>query len=262
MGSVKAARRPFGMTVRPVTLRLLKEIEDAYGKVVKEEIINTDQFYGLSDVLPDGTPRVRLSPKGKFEESLIHELMHLKLRTQGFPGEISWEYDYSTQYLKSDEGQEFLHFMSFYVKDPIEHSVFNPQIKAMGFRPDPEIVEEFRDAIRNDRYANPNLSQPLPALAVRYFIAMTLPDEAELKVDVKKWYAKRGWIKAAEMGDQMAEVVRQMHPNTPDQEMQAFVKCANIMTKGHLRFELDGWINDRRGVFDQRDPVVMISVDR
>ncbi len=196
------------------------------------------EFYGFSDVDFDGTPFIRLADSGTYEENLVHELMHLKLKLRGFPYGIHWQD-------RCQLDNRIHKWLSDNLKDAIEHWIFYPDIEAMHLSPDPEIPVDLRAAIKRDSYgAGENLS--IENLAVYYFRVLTYPQEPDLTAEVSDWYDRKGWTQAKTIGSQMYNLLLTMRPIKPEDEITVFVTCANILFWNASFFEA-GWKTVLRG---------------
>ncbi len=126
-------QKGFGLELSPQTLKLWNEVEEYYGKAIQERTLDfTKSGYGQSGIDADGTPWISLSPPGRSEEKVIHELMHLKLKSLGFP---------AVYFVSPNVSPEFLGWATLTIKDSIEHWIFYPAIRKMGFKPDPEMAK-------------------------------------------------------------------------------------------------------------------------
>lgn len=84
--AVDERREMFGVKLRPSGVDLLGEVEKFYGKPVHEEERQLAGFHGQTRVDADGTPVLILNRStGKKEESIVHELFHLRMIGEGSP---------------------------------------------------------------------------------------------------------------------------------------------------------------------------------
>lgn len=76
----------FGVEFNTAETRLLNEIEIFYGQKVDWKEDSGTSFNGYSDLTDDGIPLVRIHPvNGRTKSTIIHELLHLKLWSEGWP---------------------------------------------------------------------------------------------------------------------------------------------------------------------------------
>jgi hypothetical protein len=233
-------RKPFSLDLSSHTLKLWSEMEQYYGQPIQERALEfTTGGYGQSGIDDDGTPWISLSPPGRFEENVIHELMHLKLKSQGFP---------AVYFASSSVSPEFLGWATLTIKDSIEHWIFYPEIRKMGFKPDPEMAVDLRDAINHDRFqADLPPESAHHALAIYYFEAMLLIDDECLKKDTTEWYRRKEWVSEMKLGQAMANIVLERRPDTPEEETSTFVDCLNLLLDGKVAFDKGSWSNLQRG---------------
>ncbi len=251
VGSHDPRFQPFGVQLNPGTLLLWQTIEEGYGKPIRQETMPFTTSYGFSDIAEDGTPFLRLAKEGMYEENIAHELLHLKLRLEGFPVGIRWNY-----HCKSE--LPVTAWVASNLRDPVEHWLFYPQVISLGLTPDPELSQALQRAIKQDGFvAGSNLSTE--DLADFYFRALTIPAHEELKSQLKRWYERKGWNQAIALGTQMYSTLLLARPRTPDQEMAAFIALANILYRGTYTFRLTGWTTVRRGSHSFRSVGIDLS---
>ena len=224
---------PFGLNVSASTTQLWIEVTSGYGHEIREEAdLESLDMVGFSDVGWDGIPFISLSSKGRSEDYLVHELMHLKLRLEGYPHQIRW-----TSNCLTDGPLEM--WLSRNLKDSIEHWIFYPRVLAMGLIPDAELAKDMRRAIQMNSPEDDTLS--VDQLAFEYFRALILPNQTDLGDEFRAWYRKRGWAQALKIADRMFGILTSLRPNTPRAEITVFVDCANVLLSERRHVEETGW---------------------
>jgi hypothetical protein len=231
----------FGVSLPPKVLALWDEVSAGYGKTIREETMDfsVSRSYGFSDVDENGTPFIRLSEPGRSKENIAHELMHLKLRLEGYPFAIGWTGGCTRHVMIRD-------WLRANLKDPIEHWIFYPRIRALGITPDPELKRDIAQAIQRGSFAWGN-NLTTWELATFYFRALTLPKNGRLRRKMLAWYRRKGWTQAMQLGDQMFGILTDVRPSTPDEEMTVFLRCANTLFKDEISFRGNGWTTLTRG---------------
>jgi hypothetical protein len=225
----------FGLKLPPKILTLWNEVAEGYGKPIQEREIRLSETrnYGYSDIEDDGTPFIALSQRGHSIEEVVHELMHLKLRLEGYPFQIYWTYH-------CRQHKVWQEWLSGNLKDVIEHWVFYPRVLALGIQPDPEASKDIERAVQEDRWPGGD-TLTRQELAVFYFRAFTLPSNAEVCDKISAWYKAKGWTEAMALGDQMLQILTTIRPRNANEEVTTFLQCANVLFKGEIDFRDKGW---------------------
>ena len=243
-------RRPFDLRLTDPVIKLLGEVESAFGKPVREELVPNwePSHYGESSVDPDGTPVIRLNAAtGCTLSTFVHELFHPKLRSEGFPV-LVFELPQGNA---TESNQLFLQWVSFHLRDPIEHWMFFPQMRKMNIDPDQELRSEFQEALRTGTFSGLKPATEREALALYYVkAALQLTDPAILS-RVRAWYVQKGWKLPMERGEQLRRWVTEEAPRTPKDEISVFVRCINFLLDGTAKFELVSWDSLKLGTFSQ-----------
>lgn len=157
----------FGIRLRPAAARLLKEVEQHYGRPVREELVHDwePNRVGEARVSKDGTPIIRMNAGARFVEvDVVHELLHLKWRAMGFESpELSGPL--------ARANAHYFQYVAFSLFDPLVHKLFYPAMRKMGFEPNAAQREAIKQAIRNDRIENIAPPTAQEFLALYYFQA-------------------------------------------------------------------------------------------
>src|ERR1700722_6554473 len=123
---------PFGLSLSSGTQSLLAQVEKAFPHSIVERSLDDGQLLGSSYVNEEGYPVVSLSPIGRDEPTLAHELMHLVLRSEGYADVLHLMPDGSAP---TGIAQRELTSALFLIRDPIEHWIFAPRLKKLGLSP-------------------------------------------------------------------------------------------------------------------------------
>jgi hypothetical protein len=180
--------------------------------------------------LPDGTPSIRVNPSYKtmVEELLVHELEHLRLAIEGFP-RYDWVFDMSAPPDRQEEQRRLPNFLALRVLDPMEHRIFYPLLKRMGYHPDSWRVEEMRAVVAKGSYGQ-DLTAPVETAARYLQVAMELGEHTTVKRMVM-WYQQEGWSEALALGREAYSRVRRVSRWTPAAALSAFADVANVLIR-------------------------------
>jgi hypothetical protein len=139
---------------------------------------------GSSHVTSDGTPEVILDMyEGKTEENLVHELFHLQLRAKGFPQH------FRVKSPPNADKKEVFQELAEQLGSLVEHRLFYPQMRRMGFDPTREYRKDLEISMSRDKL----FGVPLPEKRiVDYAEISLLVGDPDLTKRVEKWYLTRG----------------------------------------------------------------------
>ena len=199
---------------------LLREVERIYGKpVVGEKTPLSGDTWASSRIDDNGTPRVRVAPPGEGDEStLVHELLHLKLRAQGAP----------VFYWLSDGGEPALDALlavQAQLYDAIQHRAFAPEMRRLGFEPSGRLRESLRKMIatRNLDGSPTNFGKAL--VMIRTFIEFGAGVEMK---SIRDWYAAEGWTDALALGNRAADALATIH-SEPREHVSQFLAVLRLL---------------------------------
>lgn len=242
------SRKLFGIQLRPSAQALLSEVENLYGKtVVEADNTNSESKSALGDaasnVLPDGAPVISINvTSGKNEDSIVHELFHLKLFAQGHSTPPAIRIGNTG---KTFDTGVIVHLIMGLVHGPLQHSLFFPEMRRMGFDPDGEQRETVLKAIRGGKF---EVIEGLSAadrdrLLAMYFFEFSMHfTDVKLLSAMAGWFKNAGWIKPLAMGEAMVGVARKAYPYTPQTLIDTFVRCLNVLYEGESQFTFDQWV--------------------
>ncbi len=240
----------FGIKLRLKALELLREVEDFYGRKVKEvddtAEDNTSHEAKLgasaaeSNVLSDGTPIITIHMKeAKTEYAIVHELYHLKLFTIGLSlTPIIW--DGNTKII-----EPFVRQFSASVYDPLQHSLFYPKLREMGFDPDEGQREDFKKDLEKVRIVGVKKitsTESKKILIMDYFQHSLHFEDKKLLSEMTEIYKYAGWKEELIKGKEMVFIAKSANLYQPDSMIEAYKKCLNILYKGEAKFTFDRWL--------------------
>lgn len=219
---------PSGLSPRTITL--WKKIEKGYGKPIRRESPQTG-YSGFSFVDETGTPIVQLTDGGDIEDLTVHELMHLKLKLEGFPNDFDCD-------CKCQNDIPLARWLRQNLEDTIEHWIFYPRVVAMGRTPDKEYTDSVKRIV--DRGGRLKPAPQVYRLGIEYFRVLTLPNQSDLAKRLGSMYDESGYTEPKETGEQMFKSLISKRPSTPEQELETFAACANELFKGKRKFKNRG----------------------
>jgi hypothetical protein len=247
----------FGIELSPPAQQLLREVEAAYGESVLEKEVDTWEasHYGESSVTSDGTPAVTINTStGRTEATIVHELLHLKLRAEGFPI-LAFEFPAGKN---TQANREYMAWIGFHLRDPIQHWIFYPQIRDIGIDPDAELKAEFEAALERGNFVNLNAATKREALTLYYLKAALQLNDPDMVNRIVRWYKKKEWKKSLILGEKLVQVVLNSRPQTPKEEISVFLQCLNLLLRGAAKFELAEWKTETWGTFNQTLAIIKI----
>jgi hypothetical protein len=197
------ARTMFGVRLASASTDLAAEVERLYGKSLSEiRSSGPGSILADSRVYNDGTPIVTTyTTPNVAEDTIVHELHHLKLIAQGFPEiiqVITPLFPDSVNALLAD----FIHELN----EGLHDGIFFPRMRRDGYTP-----EGAHPRIDDASQAN-DLQYPINLIeewmkqqfrAVAYFTFARALDVATL-ARVENWYELKGWAQELAVGKQMA----------------------------------------------------------
>jgi hypothetical protein len=232
-------RSPFGINARRSVLALMSEVERAFGHSIVERISeSSDRSFGEYSVSLDGAPTITLARSDLTEANLVHELMHFKLMAEGYP-RIQWILP--PQHRNSEMVNELYGILPW-LRDPIEHYMFRPAMKAMGIVADPE------DIMVLETYLKQKHSKEDRRISILRLFALTLSVEDDrLQRGLLASYERDGLSTEARIGSEMVRQVRDMRPMTPRQEVDCFLACINTFWAGERKATFVSWSSEPLG---------------
>jgi hypothetical protein len=247
-----AERTVLGRPVAGDVAALLLAIERIYGyEVVFKPSTDTSPLLGgTCTVTPEGTPEITINERNKlWEEAVVHELQHLRLRKEQYPF-FELENRVSSFWNPSN-----LKRMLFEVYEPVLHHVFNPAIRGMGRNPADLFNAMFKKNLEPGEMEKNTLEQAWPLV---YFRILLECDDPGVREALRLRCEGLGWGQAIERAKRMAAQVEALTEPTPEKAVETFVRCANIAFEGVFEFGLVGIEKVQKG--PQIEQKVRISV--
>ena len=220
----ESCREVLGVKLTPAGGRLLRRVEEACGKSLVARRASLATNMAEAGIRADGTPIIEVHPGvAVTEELLVHELSHMELQIERFPAVFFW----GPPDVTSDT--TLLGWLRSNVLDVIQHRVFYPRLRRMGYTPDVARIEEIRLIIERGTFVGVVSTADL---ASRYFRIVMEVANTKVISSVTEWYRDRGWSGALALADDAYAGVRTIVEWTPQAELEAFITCANALLRG------------------------------
>jgi hypothetical protein len=219
-------REILGIRPRPEIIAMAGEIEKKLGRQIYAEFSefsgDDEQFMlGSSFVSDDGIAVLRakidLRGQNKMLEAVIgHELLHLRLRANGYPVFLFSPKVKTRRGLAQDTEQSIVNDL----QSLIEHRIFRPEMERLGisgalFLDEDTLRSAEKSFGREDGQAD----------AINYARAIL---EYKIPRNVRKLkgiYAKNKWSKSIAMGETLARFISQAGINSPADVESVFARC-------------------------------------
>jgi hypothetical protein len=215
----------FGVKLRPGAVTLLKEVGKLYGKPVKKEEYELVGFHGRTRIDEDGTPVIILNPStGKTEETIVHELFHLKMIGEGSPT-ISSILPAATSVYQ----QERILWMERQLRGAIQHWMFYLQMRKMGLKPDRDLNAEVQQVLAGSLLTDLTADKTRFEIPVLYARISLESEDSELKTQYIECSESKMEKASIERAKQMIDHVTKTQPRTPEEEVQVFLQCLNYL---------------------------------
>jgi hypothetical protein len=218
-----------GVTLKPAGSALARKVESACGKPLDVQYADIESR-GTNRILSDGTPYIRINPSCKYmlEELLVHELGHLQLAIEGFP-RYDWTFDLVASAQRQVEQRQLPNWIALRVFDPMEHRIFYPRLKRMGYHPTAWRVEEMKATIARDTYG-PDITATYDVAARFCQVAIELGERATVR-RMELWYRQKGWSEALALGCEAYSRVQHVAHWIPATTLAAFVEVSNVLLR-------------------------------
>jgi hypothetical protein len=255
-------RSVFGVRLNAKTSSLLTEVEQLYGKPIREEWLAADHpMSGNSKVADDGTPIIYINPSHgrKLDVIIVHELYHFKLRSRGYPV-VLWLFP---EYLDIEANRASFEQLRQQLYDPILHYVFYREVRSsFDINPGETFEQRTRKAFDDKSLASMFKSMNRGAVALYYFkIRLELVDtELSRQLLALLEHATNGG-EGLQLGERLVRIVRQANSASPTEVINVLVACLNVFYEGQFRFEQHPWTVRQLGQHTQQvAPIELKSV--
>jgi hypothetical protein len=214
------------------TKDLLSDVEARVGRPINLIVrdLYRPELGGQTEIETDGTPKITLNSTKPFqEELLVHELLHVVLRKDGYP-----------KYLMSNDSQlpdevdreEFGDVMTE-INEAVLHSIIYPRMENMGLRPRTAMRPLFEDAIKMKELDTYNEEQA----AALYARVLLECDSEKLCSAFHRRYENNSSQSRIEKGRAIAEMIASCQDRSPQGAVGLFIRCCNSLFSGRLLFQ-------------------------
>lgn len=237
-------RQVFLKNLKSEGQELVSEIELRCGQPIRYFISSLSDRIAQARINESGVPEVTIDTSKKIDEEIIvHELYHIKMWLDGYPRIV-----FGQHILKplSQQDQNLLDILLGEVFDPIEHYIFYPKLREIGYDPDRFMRDSIKSMIvkkeilglRNKSYAD---------LAFDYFQCSLEVFDKNLISALDKLYREKQADQALKLGKKMAEIVYNSNFQSSEEEAKAFLKCLELIFKDKWSFEFVEWKTENAG---------------
>ncbi len=220
--------------------RLLKSsIERHYGKAIRIEETESDNpdYCGETSVTRDGTPIIRVNARiAHKEEVVVHEMLHLQLRKNGYPRYVLACPD---NLALDRETMAALSRMVNNMRDVIEHHVFLfPAMERMELDPYTNMRAIYRRNLESGyvrTFDNPVYQ------AFNYMKISLESNDPVIQERLDNCYRSAGWQASLEKGRRLVEAVKQRKITGPGDEVALSLYCLNTLFADRIVFRALRW---------------------
>jgi hypothetical protein len=222
-----------GIELSPKALQLLQDVEHKLAHPVQcqtsPDLSIKKGASAHSEVAPDGVGVITLDIfRGKTESNIVHELFHLQLRTQGFSQKPRFDALPNT-----DDNQLTMTVMR--MGDLIEHRIFYPKMRRMGFDPTADYRKEVESALSSGTYG----VQLPETMSVNYAMVRLLINDPKLTQRVETFYVHQGLIQALTRGKKLVSYLLTSNPDTAPKKRKAVSDGLQIVFARNLNVKWD-----------------------
>jgi hypothetical protein len=243
--SATKGRRLCEIELSPRGLKLLAEVEQTFNKQVRDQWYKDMDLNTAALIAADGTPTIRCHPSRRDlnEETIVHELGHLRLRGAGFP---TIEFDGIERDLS-----RWIHETLY---DTIEHWILYPHLRKLGYSPDTAIKKDVERVILENRFTD----KPLPPADIisRYLRVELESSDPALIDQFGEWYLRQGWDAHLKKARSLVQFIKNTNPITAEQAVQSLIELANVLFEPYLTFQVEHWEAEQLGSVVKRNVVI------
>lgn len=212
---------------------LLSATESLLGRKILVEEIDRDNltFAALSTIQPDGRPYIALGKHDPYKTtSLVHELVHLKLRAEGYP-----RYSPLIDTVPRDELVRICNYL-LAVVNRIQHAKFvYPILRKHGMNPSANATLRFNHALRSFQPAGDNVFRTLGV------VSAIIDCDPSIAKKLRKEYDRHGLQNTWAQGARIAQQINAATINDPRDEAQLAMSIMNQLLASEYSLEIDQW---------------------
>ncbi len=211
-----------GIKLRPEIRAIVKEIEQKSGKKILARFIEQQEFVlGSSYISEDGLPVVLVDynledDPNKLEAVITHELLHLRLRVNGYPTFLFSESVNTSRGRAIDTEQGHIND----VLSLIEHQIFKADMQKFDLYKYINLAGDTADGARKNKGREDEQAD-----SINYARAiLEYPNEKDVE-EVRKIYTANKWTRALRDGEAIAGFIKTANIRTPKEVDAVFLKC-------------------------------------
>jgi hypothetical protein len=206
----------FGVPLSGKAKSLLAEVEEVFGKPVREEWLKAEDGLGAmageSKVDDDGTPVILLNPaNGGKLDVIVHELYHFKLRAEGYPI-VRWLYP---SYMDTEANRAAFSQLEVQLYDPILHYIFYGEVRSWGINPGETFENRTKQALRENALAAVFTNMDQAAIALYYFKIELEVNDPVLIQRLQQLLERKQKQSGMAFGKRLSQIVIDSNPRSP-----------------------------------------------
>ncbi len=211
-----------GVRLRPEIRAIVKEIETKAGEEIYAEFVSHKDFMlGSSLISEDGVPVVLVdfsleTEAKKLEAVIAHELLHLRLRVNGYPTFLFSPNVNTAKGRAIDVEQGNINDL----KDLIEHRIFKAEMEKLGLYKSINLAGDIALHARKSKGQADGQDDSINY--ARAILEYLNPADTE---EVKKIYAANRWQRSLQTGKEIADIISTSKLQTPKDAETVFLKC-------------------------------------
>ena len=212
-----------GLKLRTEVRAIADEVERKTGRkiVAVFDEFEDEHTLGSSFIHTDGTAYLRANPdlraqKPKLEAVIAHELLHLRLRANGYPVFLFARSVKTARGLAQDVEQSNVNDLA----SLIEHRIFKAEMDRLGLNAVIDLAGDTeRDAARRSGEADGQ------ADALNFARAVLEYQKAADIENLRKIYVRNKWQKSLKMGQEIADLISPASYSSPKDSAAVFRLC-------------------------------------
>lgn len=220
--SAQTERLLLGLKLRAEVRAIADEVERKTGTKIVAVFDEFENVYtlGSSFIDTDGTPYIRVNPnlrsqKAKLEAVVAHELLHLRLRADGYPVFLFSRSVKTARGLAQDVEQPNVNDLT----SLIEHRIFKSEMDKLGLN---QIVDLAGDTERDAARRTDAGSQSDSLNFARALLEYQNPADVER---LRKIYVRNKWQRSLREGQEIADLISRSKYNAPKDSVAVFRLC-------------------------------------
>jgi hypothetical protein len=225
-----------GIKLRPEVRAIADEIELKTKRKIYAVFDEFENEYtlGSSFIHTDGTAYVRANTNlraqpQKLEAVVAHELLHLRLRANGFPVFLFAPTVKTVRGLAQDIEQSNVNDLT----SLIEHRIFKAEMDKLGLN---QIINLAGDSERSAARRNGEEDGQTDALNFARAV-LEYQNRADIE-NLRKIYVKNKWRKSLEIGQEIADLISRSAIDSPEASARIFGLCAAKLYPSPRPFKL------------------------